>query len=141
MVFDSGEVRMAQTTLGFLFRKLASDFSRRAAEEYLKWGYMKEKETRPALCDALGPDYARRYESFFLPFVDSKQIGNIQPLGEGANGIVWSGVWHRAEPDKYGRQHPVPIALKQPKYAFGEAREKENFLNEVLTLSFCKMHL
>jgi len=43
---------------------------------------MKEKETRTALYDVLGPDYAKRYETFFLPFVDSKQIENIQPLGE-----------------------------------------------------------
>ena len=95
---------------------------------------MKEKETRLALYDALGPDYAKRYETFFLPFVDSKQIENIQPLGEGAYGIVWSGVWQQsAEPDKYGSQEPVRIALKQPKYAFGDSRERDDFLNEVST--------
>jgi hypothetical protein len=101
---------------------------------------MKEKETRPALYDALGPDYAKRYETFFLPFVDSKRIGNIQPLGEGAYGIVWSGVWKSTEPDQYGSQQPVPIAIKQPKYAFRESREREDFLNEVSTPSFYIMH-
>jgi len=123
---------MVQTTLGFLFRKLTSEFSERAAQEYLKWGHMKENESQAALCEALGPGYAKRYETFFLPYVDSKQIENIQPLGEGEYGIVWSGVWHRGEPDKYGRQQPVPIALKQPKYTHTESQQKESFLTEVL---------
>jgi hypothetical protein len=120
--------------LGFLFRKLASDFSERAAQEYLNYGYMQAKETRPALYDALGPDYAKRYETYFLPFVDPKQIGNIQLLGKGQYGIVWSGVWQRNEHDKYGSHQSVPIALKQPRHTFGESQEREDFLNEVISI-------
>ena len=114
---------MAQTTLGFLFRKLIMDFSERAAREYLHRD-VNESEIRH-LRDALGNDFAEKFEAFFLPYVDSNQIENIQYLSEGGNGTVWQAVWNRP-----GFQL-LPIVLKQPKEGMDGSAGQEKFLNEV----------
>jgi hypothetical protein len=131
LVLDDGELKMAQTTLGFLYRKLASDFSERAAAEYLKWGFRSRKHEAERLGDALGRDYGSKYEAFFLPFVDSTQIANVKPLSEGASGAVWSADWARPHSDGLGLPPSVRIALKQPKNGVITERDKENFINEV----------
>ena len=129
LVFEEGELKIAQTTLGFLFRKLVMDFSEDAALEYFRRGVSKSQ--RQALQLALGEDYAAKYEAFFLPFVDAAQIENVRYLSEGANGTVWSADWVMPHSRSSGETDIVRVALKQPKRQIEDARENAIFLNEV----------
>lgn len=129
-----GEIKLAQTTLGLLFRKLTVDFSKSAAQDYLKHGFDNYKRHGPALREALGEDYASKYEAFFLPYVDPNRLRDIEELGEGSNGAVWSAVLRGEGPNDLDGPDDVRVALKQPKHGVEDQKEKEAFLNEVVSL-------
>lgn len=128
---DDGKVRLAQTTLGFLFRKLASDFSEQAAYDYLNWGYDNYKRNGHWLQEALGEDYATKYQAFFLPSINSEQIDNVAPLGSGANGIVYSATWKQGHLMDPNDQEEILVVLKQPKHTKREDNWEEKFVDEV----------
>ena len=129
LVVDNGVIKMAQTSLGFLFRKLVMDFSEGAAQEYLRRGLNKMQHQ--ALQYALGDDYVGKYEAFFLPFVESNQIENIKYLSEGANGTVWSAHWKVPHLQSDNPQEATRVALKQPKKPLGNPDQMDEFVKEV----------
>jgi hypothetical protein len=134
MVLDNGKIKVAQTTLGLLFRKLTENFSETAAQDYLKYGYENYKRDGRALREALGEDYASKYEAFFLPYVDPNCLRDIEELGEGSNGIVWSAILKGEMPSEQAPSdgiNDVHVVLKQPKQGLTDEKEKEAFLNEV----------
>lgn len=131
-MLDDGEIKIAQTTLGFLFRKLTMEFSELAAREYLKWGYNNFKRHRWALQEALGENYALKYGTFFLPFVDPDELGKFAYLRAGANGTVYSTIWNTPQYQGGGGSTMVSVALKQPKQGLREAEEREKFVTEVI---------
>jgi hypothetical protein len=137
-VLDNGEIKVAQTTLGLLFRKLTENFSESAAQDYLKYGYEDYKRDGRALREALGEDYASKYEAFFLRYVDPNRLHDIEELAEGSNGVVWSAILKGERSSKLAPGpgiNDVHVVLKQPKQGLTDEREKEAFLNEVTCYS------
>ena len=136
LVLDDGKVRIAQTTLGFLFRKLVSDFDEETAENYFNWGYDNYKRNCGWLQEALGEEYATKYQAFFLPLVDPHQIYDVAELGRGSNGIVYSAKWKGGQSEYLGDEDSISVVLKQPLHTNKEHNWQEKFIEEV-PLSCC----
>jgi len=113
---------------------LVSEFSEQAAYDYLKWGYDNYKRNGRWLKQALGDDYATKYQAFFLPSISSEEIENVAPLShKGANGIVYSATLKR-QPTGSDGEEVISVVLKQPKHPREEEDWQGKFVDEVFSI-------
>jgi hypothetical protein len=132
---DQEEIKLAQTTVGLLFRHVMDRFSHRAAQKCLRRGFVQSHQQ--TLRNTLGQNYAIDLDAFFLPFVDSDELHEFKELSDkGIDGKVLSAVWKCGRSNDLGISALVPVALKKPKQKYlDELEQREKFLNEVFRIS------
>lgn len=122
-----GELSLAQTTLGWLFRKISNDFSIDAAREYLRRGLNEQQGS--GLRAALKENYDPKFELFF-PIIEPDQLEMIDFLNRGANGSVLSAIWNRPA-NAMENSAKIRVAMKHPREELNRKDAQERFLDEV----------
>ena len=132
MLFDD-RLMLAQSPLGWTFRKISKLLNKDAARQFLR--RCLDEDHSEELRQVLGKNYKLQHE-IFLPYIVPDQLRNIKFLAVGGNGTVWSALWDRSISNDLGAAREVAVALKRVPARRNLSKEEalEKFLYEVWIL-------
>jgi hypothetical protein len=114
LLIDGDSIKLVETALGWMFRQLSATLGEEAAVQYFRRLASRDQQQLNRASDGLRKALGSNYETYevLVDFIHEEDLRDIDNLGNGRYGRVFSAMWNRPKSIEGREQSWVPVALK-----------------------------